>query len=60
VLLIVNIVQKIERIWMVIFYRIDDWLNGAARVLEITSGRSQTVRQDGADSPAPWRGQSGP
>jgi hypothetical protein len=56
----VNVVQKFERIWMVIFCRIVDWMDGAARVLEITPGRSWTVRQDGTDSPAPWRGQSGP
>jgi hypothetical protein len=60
VFLIVNIVQKFEQIWMVIFCRIDDWMNGVARVLEIASGRSRIIRQDGADSPAPWRGQSGP
>ena len=53
-------VQKIERIWLVIFCCIDDWMDGAARVLEITPGRSRIIRQDGADSPAPWRGQSGP
>jgi hypothetical protein len=53
VLLIVNMVQKFEWIWMVIFCRIDDWMDGAARVLEIASGRSRTIRQDGADSPAP-------
>ena len=34
-------------------------MNGAARVLKIAPGRSRTVHQDGADSPAPWRGQSG-
>jgi hypothetical protein len=49
----VNMVQKFERIWMVIFCRIDDWMDGMARVLEIASGRLRTVRQDGADSPAP-------
>jgi hypothetical protein len=59
VLLIVNVVQKLEWIWMVIFCRIVDWMDGAARVLEIAPGRSWTVRQDGADSPPPWRGQSG-
>jgi hypothetical protein len=53
VLLIMNMVQKFERIWMVIFCRIDDWMDGMARVLEIASGRLRTVRQDGADSPAP-------
>ena len=60
VLLIVNMVQKFEWIWMVIFCRIDDWMDGAARVLEIASRRSRTVRQDGTNSPAPWHGQSGP
>jgi hypothetical protein len=45
---------------MIIFCRIDDWTNGVARVLEIAPGRSRTVRQDGTDSPAPWRGQSAP
>jgi hypothetical protein len=35
-------------------------MNGAARVLKIAPGRLRTVRQDGAYSPAPWRGQSGP
>jgi hypothetical protein len=50
VLLIVNMVQKIEWIWMVIFCRIDDWADGAARVLEIASRRSRTVCQNGADS----------
>ena len=49
-LLIENVVQKFERIWMVIFCRIIDWMDGAARVLEIAPGQSRTVRQDGADS----------
>jgi hypothetical protein len=49
----VNMVQKIEWIWMVILCQIDDWTDGAARVLEIASGRSRTIRQDGADSPTP-------
>jgi hypothetical protein len=53
VLFIVNVVQKLERIWMVIFYRILDWMDGAAMVLEIAPGRSRIVRQDGVDSPAP-------
>jgi hypothetical protein len=35
-------------------------MDGAARVLEIAPERSRTVRQDGADSPAPWHRQSGP
>jgi hypothetical protein len=60
VLLIVNMVQKIEWIWIVIFCRINDWMDGAARVLKIASRRSQTVHQDGAECPAPWRGQSAP
>jgi hypothetical protein len=34
-------------------------MDGAARVLKIAPGRSRTVHQDGADSLAPWRGQSG-
>jgi hypothetical protein len=55
VLLIVNMVQKFEWIWMVIFCRIDDWTDGAARVLEIAPRRSRTVRRDGADSPVPDR-----
>ena len=52
-LLIVNVVQKFERVWMVIFYRIVDWMDGAARVLE---NRPWTV----ADRPPGWRGQSEP
>jgi hypothetical protein len=53
VLFIVNVVQKFERVWMVIFYRIVDWMDGAARVLE---NRPWSV----ADRPPGWRGQSGP
>jgi hypothetical protein len=45
---------------MVIFCCIDDWMDWAARVLEIAPGRSRTIHQDGAESPAPWHGQSGP
>ena len=52
-LLIVNMVQKFEWIWMVIFCRIIDWMDGAARVLE---NRPWTV----ADRPPGGRGQSGP
>jgi hypothetical protein len=53
VLLIVNIVQKFEPIWMVIFCRIVEWMDEAARVLK---NHPWTV----ADRPQGWRGRSGP
>jgi hypothetical protein len=46
-------VQKFERIWMVIFYCINDWMDGAARVLK---NRPWKV----AACPPGWRGQSAP
>jgi hypothetical protein len=49
VLLIVNVVQKFERVWMVIFCRIVDWMDGAARVLE---NRPWPV----VDRPPGWHG----
>jgi hypothetical protein len=53
VLLIVNVVQKFERVWMDIFCRFVDCMFEATRVLE---SRPWTV----ADHPPGGRGLSGP